>query len=329
MTRSSDEWSALRTRLAQVVRRRVAAADVEDVVQTILFVVMTDPRRPQVEPDLQRWVAGVTRHKIADHHRALRRVPTLDAELDAHEAAEDRPPEAKDLLRWATRAAPPGNEETLEWLLREGEGEELESIAAQAQVPAPRVRKRVSRLRAHFRAHWQKELALLAALGLLVLGLGWALRKPRPEPVANDPSVWGPGRMGASSPAEDLRRKATEACIVRDYAGCLRDLDAAKQLDPAGDARPELQQMRREASSALRKAPKAAPSAAPVPTPSATEAPMPAPSAAPLPAPSATALPAPSTGTLEETAPMDHKDPSPLSTFGAAKAGGPPHMSKK
>jgi DNA-directed RNA polymerase specialized sigma24 family protein len=319
MTRSSDDWSALRARLAQVVRRRVADADVEDVVQTILFVVMTDPRRPQVEPDLQRWVAGVTRHKIADHHRAQRRVPTPEAELDDREAGAGEPPEAKDLLRWATRAAPPGNEETLEWLLREGEGEALESIAAQAQVPAPRVRKRVSRLRAHFRAHWQKELALLAALGLLVLGLGWALRKPRPEPVANDPSVWGPGRIGASSPAEDLRRKATEACIVRDYAGCLRDLDAAKQLDPAGDARPELQQMRREATSALRKTPKAGPTSAP--------------SAAPLPAPSASAseLPVPAPSELEPPAPTDRRDEAPLSTFGprTAKPDGLPRMNQK
>ncbi len=276
MTRSPDDWSALRARLAQVVRRRVAPADVEDVVQTILFAVMTDPRRPAVEPDLQRWVAGVTRHKIADHHRAQRRVPTPEAELDEREAVGAEPPEATDMLRWATRTAPPGNEETLEWLLREGEGEPLESIAAQARVPAPRVRKRVSRLRAHFRAHWQKELALLAALGLLALGLAWALRKPRPEPVANDPSVLGPERMGGGHHAEDLRRRATESCIIHEYVACLRDLDAAKALDPTGDARPELQQMRREASAALRKAPPPAPSTA-RPAPSATEAPAPAP----------------------------------------------------
>ncbi len=318
MTRRSDDWSALRARLAQVVRRRVADADVEDVVQTILFVVMTDARRPQVEPDLQRWVAGVTRHKIADHHRGRRRVPTPDAQLDDHEAQAAEPPEAKDLLRWATRAAPPGNEETLEWLLREGEGEDLESIAAQAQVPAPRVRKRVSRLRAHFRAHWQKELALLAALGILALGVGWALRKPRPEPVANDPSVGSPGRMGAGSPAEHLRRKATEGCIVRDYEGCLRDLDAAKQLDPAGDARPELQQMRREAISALRKAPKTpstAPSA-PLPAPSASEAPLPAPSTFP---------------TSSDAAPMPRataSQPDSMNPPGPAKTDGPPRSKK-
>lgn len=300
MPRSSDDWSVLRARLSQVVRRRVPAADVEDVVQTILFVVMTDPRRPAVEPDLQRWVAGVTRHKIADHHRSQRRVPIPDAELDDREAAGAEPPDAKDMLRWASRTAPPGNEETLEWLLREGEGEPLESIAAQAQVPAPRVRKRVSRLRAHFRAHWQKELALLAALGLLLLGIGWALRRPRPEPVANDPSVRSPDRMGAASPAEDLRRRATEACIVHAYPDCLRDLDAAKVLDPAGDARPELQQMRREAGAALRKVPKTAPSVAPQPAPTASEVPAPAPSE------------------LEEPVPTDHTKEAPLSTFGHA-----------
>ena len=37
-------------------------------------------------------------------------------------------------------------------MLREGEGEKLETIAAEANVPAPRVRQRVSRLRRYYKA---------------------------------------------------------------------------------------------------------------------------------------------------------------------------------
>ena len=76
------------------------------------------------------------------------------------------PQSALDLMRWAQKELPAGkeNEQTLEWMLREGEGEKLETIAAEANVPAPRVRQRVSRLRRYYKARWAAQTAAVAAL---------------------------------------------------------------------------------------------------------------------------------------------------------------------
>ena len=93
-----------------------------------------------------------------------------------------------DLLRWAKKELPAGEEnaKTLEWMLREGEGEKLETIAAEANVPAPRVRQRVSRLRRYYKARWAAQAAALAALLLIALAIALALRQ-RQEQVAPAP----------------------------------------------------------------------------------------------------------------------------------------------
>ncbi len=146
----------------------------------------------------------------------------------------------RDLLRWATRSLPKGRdaEETLEWLLREGEGEKLESIAESANVPAPRVRKRVSRLRAHLREHWAKEAAALAALGI-ILGLTiHFLRKKPVEPIAHDPlpvPTVSPEDMQLRDRAKEMRRVAFVACDNAEWVTCLNGLNAARELDPEGD----------------------------------------------------------------------------------------------
>ncbi|HEX3850670.1 MAG TPA: hypothetical protein VHW01_06860 [Polyangiaceae bacterium] len=62
---------------------------------------------------------------------------------------------------------------TLEWMLREGDGEKLEQIARDANLPAPRVRQRVSRLRCFLREQWAAEL-MLGTLGLALLAAGTA-----------------------------------------------------------------------------------------------------------------------------------------------------------
>jgi hypothetical protein len=85
-------------------------------------------------------------------------------------------------------------------MLREGEGEKLESIAESEQIPAPRVRKRVSRLRRHLRAQWKKEVALLAALGVVVLLIVLAHRSAH-EPIAHDRARPVPSDLITPEPA--------------------------------------------------------------------------------------------------------------------------------
>ena len=165
---------------------------------------------------------------------------------------DSAPQSARDLLRWATRELPNGDENarTFEWMLREGAGEKLESIAADERLPAPRVRQRVSRLRKHYRARWA---AALAALVLVAVAVGLALRKrpreeiaPLPSPlvVPSVPLLPPPAPVPQATPEEraaELRRDAFEKCAAGLWQDCVDGLDGARRLDPAGDSAPAVQ----------------------------------------------------------------------------------------
>ena len=272
---SSGDWKgeAFRRTLVGIVRKRVPERDVEDIVQATLTEALS-PSAPTEDESIQRWLIGVARHKIADRHRRGQResfdVPELPADAAPHSA--------RDLARWAERALPEEGEEprrTLEWMIREGDGEKLESIAESEQIPAPRLRQRVSRLRRHLRAEWKKEVALLAALGVAGVLL-WVYGRGSREPVAHEPVRPVPSEI-APTPAEraaGIRQDALAACDRFAWSACVDGLDRAREIDPAGDTSPPVVTAHAAASAAL--TPPPAPSSAPAPSVVA-----PAPSAAP------------------------------------------------
>lgn len=239
-----------------MVRRRVPERDVEDVVQSALTEALLATDRPTEPEAARRWLWAVTRNKIADYHRKARR-EHLDAAPEARsEAPISLPNDAeRELLRWAVGELPEGADaqRTFEWLLREGDGEKLEAIAADAQLPAPAVRQRVSRMRRFFRERWAIQLAVL---GLVALGL-WALgrrgRLDRPRLVPEPPT------LSAEARGRAMRQEALQACARQQWPQCVEGLDAARALDPQGDLRPEVTAARRDAARAL------APERAPVP----------------------------------------------------------------
>ncbi len=299
---SGSDWKgpAFRRMLVGIVRKRVPECDVEDIVQATLTEALS-PSAPQEDAALQRWLIGVARHKIADRHRRARRESFELPELPVDAA----PHSEEDLVRWAQRELPTRQEEaeeprrTLEWMMREGEGEKLESIAESEQLPAPRVRKRVSRLRAHLREQWRKEIALLAALGVVAV-LVWIARRDR-EPVARDRVRPVPSEV-APTPREragHLREDALAACDRREWGTCLDGLDRAKDLDPAGDGDTRIQSARAAASAATHPAP--APSAPPAPTVRVSPVPTIAPSAVPTSSVPRTTLPGPSVPRKRDT----------------------------
>ena len=107
------------------------------------------------------------------------------------------PPAARDLSDWVTRELPKGEqpENTLGWMLREGDGEALETIAREEHLPAPTVRQHAARLRRHFRTRWAAELAALSVLALFVgagFGTGTA-RKTRRTSSRSSLSLWRAG----------------------------------------------------------------------------------------------------------------------------------------
>jgi RNA polymerase sigma factor (sigma-70 family) len=214
---------ALNARLSHFVRARVPESDAEDIVQATLAEALDSPGAPEGDEDLARWVFGICRHKIVDWFRRARREVPVDLSADEEALpAASLPAGAIDLARWARRELPKGeqNEQTLEWMLREGDGEKLEAIAAEANVPAPAVRQRVSRLRRYFRKRWAAQAAALAALLLVAIAVFFALRKretiaPRPdpsfEPSPNAPAPIAPPQAPSSLPAMSSEPDAAPA----------------------------------------------------------------------------------------------------------------------
>jgi DNA-directed RNA polymerase specialized sigma24 family protein len=203
---------ALTAALSHFVRARVPETEVQDIVQATLAAALDadGAATPVEDEDIVRWVHGICRHKVVDWFRRSRREVPRDLEDESSgqpvAAAESAPQSAMDLLRWAQKELPAGEEnaKTLEWMLREGAGEKLENIAAEANVPAPRVRQRVSRLRRYYKARWAAQAAALAALLLIALAIALALRQRReevapapiptlsPEPVPTTPEPPAP-----------------------------------------------------------------------------------------------------------------------------------------
>jgi DNA-directed RNA polymerase specialized sigma24 family protein len=163
---------ALRRYLEGYVRRRVRPCDADDTVQAVLCAALEARRVPEDDEELRRWVTGIARKKIAALFTLASRASlSREESQDTSEApASAAPVEAIALVAWAEREAAAHAGETaartLAWMAREGEGEKLESIAAEEKESATLVRQRVSRLRRWLRARWSVEIA--AAIGAVV-----------------------------------------------------------------------------------------------------------------------------------------------------------------
>ncbi len=270
----------IRRALTDFVRKRVAPSDVDDVVQMVLLDALASSTAPENRDELRKWLMGVARNKIADLHRKGSR--ERPAELPEIEVLPP-PVEEQELVRWAEREAGKSSKDgvkTLAWMAREGEGDKLEHIAAEEQLPAATVRQRVSRMRRFMRERWLAEVAAVALLG----GLGFLLYRTfsTPDPVAEkEPQLVEEPRSAEPMPVEPsrleraarLRQVGLQACANGDFSDCENALDDAQRLDPSGENSPEV----RAARDTLRSRAVPSSSVAPVPAPSSSIAPPPAP----------------------------------------------------
>jgi len=272
-----------------MIRARVPSSEVDDLVQATLTDALDSNSVPLDTAELKKWVFGIARHKIVDFYRRARREsPGLLPEIQAPGA----PHSEKDMVRWAEKelAENQQGDETLDWMLREGDGEKLENIADEDKVPAPRVRQRVSRWRKHLRERWAAELAAVAAIAVILGGLWWAWRH-RPQDgvtvVTPDNSSVVPVDSAMLRAAE-LRAVALQRCDKGEWVACLQGLDEAAKLDPAGDSSDAVKQARQGAADAMRAPESPTPSPSSVPSSNAPPAPAPEKLKAPPPAPNKT-----------------------------------------
>jgi len=276
--RMQQKLGAAETRrfLRDYVKRRVSDGDIDDVVQTVLVEALASKTVPDGETDLRKWLIGVARHKIADlHRRAGREQPS---ELPDVETSPG-PVEERELIRWVEKQAKGSKdaEKTLDWMAREGEGDKLEHIAEEESLPAATVRQRVSRMRRWMKERWLAELAAVAALGILAFVVWRFVLQPKeiavpepenpPVPTARPDSTGphvAPDRIASG---KALRQDALEH-ECRELAGesCLDKLDRAKDLDPAGDSAPEVEEARKANAPAPPPTAKPVDSAPPPPT---------------------------------------------------------------
>lgn len=268
--------------LRRMIATKMAAADAEDVLQATLTDAVAAAEAPESAHEIRKWVFGIARHKIADHHRKARRYE-LSESLPESEATS-APHSAEDLARWAEGELPAGKEteKTLEWMAREADGEKLETIACEENIPAPRVRQRVARLRRFFRERWAAQVAALGVFALLVAaGIAWWRKEALEPKLVPERAERAPGKLDE---AMGLRERALERCRERAFEDCIRGLDRARVLDPVGDDAEVIQNARTAARRALSPEP---PEPEPTPAPSSSAAPepsaRPAPSAAPAP----------------------------------------------
>jgi RNA polymerase sigma factor (sigma-70 family) len=256
-----------------MIRRRAPSSEVEDLVQATLADALASGRTPVDAEELRRWVFAIARNKIADfHRRSGREEPRELGDVEAASA----PHSARELVRWAENALPDGEKarETLDWMLREGHGEKLEAIAAEARVPAPQVRKRVSRLRQHLRERWALDLAVALVMIGFAVGLWYYRNRSSQVPIARETTSAFVPEVSRLDKAKEARRLAFERCDNRDWQGCLDALDHAAELDRDGDRDDRVAQARRQATDGLRPPPAPVPSSSvPAPRPVPTHAP--------------------------------------------------------
>jgi len=239
---------ALRDGLLKFARRRLPPSEVEDLVQNTLTEALVAANPPSDAAEFRRWVHGIARHKIADNYRRRGRLPLLNP--DVEQSATDPTPLLGELGQWIESELPKTDnaQATLHWLLREGDGETLDEIARDVDLPAPRVRQRVSRLRRHLHARW---LALGAAGLLSLLGIGALFTRalqPKVDPpgIAREPST-------PLERARSLRLEGLQHCAAKEYRECIAALDRAKSLDPAGENAIAISEARAAATDAERR----------------------------------------------------------------------------
>jgi len=130
------------------------------------------------------------------------------------------------------------------------------NIAARQAAREEAARARVRELRAQQPRRRPVVVWLAAATVATAVGGGLLYARlwhahpdvpPPPPAPSTAPSAPPPPSPSPLIAAADLRRQAFDACTARRWSECLSRFDQARELDPAGDADPQVQAARGEA----------------------------------------------------------------------------------
>jgi DNA-directed RNA polymerase specialized sigma24 family protein len=260
---------------------------VEDVVQETLTDVWNKRYTwPETIAELDHLLNSVLLFDRIDDQRKEARSPLLrkkdrsDKVADEQGGEDDEDPaamistvleptlEARDGLRAASEYvdARPRLHKSFAWLLQTKRGMTYADIAARENTNEKVVRNALNRLRDELRMVFGPVIVLAAfvLVYLLVRALHGYVNDqahpdvlpdvPRPTPNIVAPPAPAPAPAPTTAPqpsAEELRTRAFAECDALDWVGCFQDLDAASQLDPAGDKAPRVKAARARAMHGL------------------------------------------------------------------------------
>jgi RNA polymerase sigma-70 factor, ECF subfamily len=150
----ASAWQDLGARLHAYVSRRVAPADAEDIVQSVMVKLLE--RRDQVAAgSVRAWLFTVTRNAVVEYYRQRR--PTVDLEAfgdlperDSADPAEQTIGALSDCLEPMLSALGESDAEVLRKVDLRGESQT--ALAAALGVPLSTVKSRVQRARTRLRA---------------------------------------------------------------------------------------------------------------------------------------------------------------------------------
>lgn len=167
---------AFRQTLVRYARRRLPAAEVEDVVQEALCDALGSDA-PTTRPEMLRWSLTILRRRIVDSYRA-RAHESVDGAVAEAAAAHCTLPriEARDFLRRLDFT-----HEAMGLILAESAGDSLEHVARERGLTPEAARQRVSRHRRQLRT-WLAPAAMFS----LLAALAW---RPAPSHIGPEPSA--------------------------------------------------------------------------------------------------------------------------------------------
>jgi DNA-directed RNA polymerase specialized sigma24 family protein len=257
-------------RLEQALREwlqdRMPRADVPDAVQNVLEALLSYSTPPETLDGLIALGCRILRNDLTDYYRhreVVRGVVTGPLD-DTHNETigPPVPVDAFDRFDLGKRARLVDHfvargkltKDDVE-VLERAEEEGLPALAAEFGTTAQALRVRVHRKRTLLKEGWARYVAFgLSGLAVLLIALYGLLR--RKEQIAHDDIKPEPTYAPtAPERAATLRLRARDECEDAQWKKCVDDLDGARDLDPAGDSAPAIQDLRQQANDALAPAP--------------------------------------------------------------------------
>jgi RNA polymerase sigma factor (sigma-70 family) len=242
--------------IAQALRRlRIPPAEIGDLRQVVLAKALATKVQPATLEECEALVRKIARDAAFDwfRRRSTRGKyevgPCEDPDGHAEVREGDEPLEVREQIASVQRDLEQGriSQRQAAILERIAEGVPQTEIAQELGLAHQTVRNELSAARKTARSSWAAYAAI--ATVLCVIGVLWKVRAPQPDVVGSPPShvpddASAPEPAAPEAVARELRHKAVEQRGRHAWQECLRDLDKAAAIDPAGDHATEVQGLR-------------------------------------------------------------------------------------